>query len=267
MPLEKIDTNVTKVIITDFIKRIVTEADKDGIVFGFSGGLDSTVCLYLAVMALGKKRVKALILPYKESSRDNITDAQNISKAIGVDNTIMDISPIVDVYFKALKINDKIRKGNFLARIRMAIIYDFAKKNNDLVMGTSNKSERLIGYSTLWGDSACDFMPIGDLYKTQVNQLAAFLKVPAKIINKKPSADLWEGQTDEDEIGCSYEDIDTVLSMVFDKGWGRDWVYAEGCKKEVVDKILEMYSSSKFKRQLPPFPKIITANMNNESEL
>ncbi len=258
MPTVELEVNTAKNVIINFIKKMVNSADKRGVVLGLSGGLDSTVCLYLAVQALGKKNVVALILPYKESNPVNTKDAEELAIATGVKYKTIDITPIADPYFSSIGVQDKLRRGNFLVRIRMAILYDYAKALDYLVLGTGNKTERLTGYTTLWGDMACDLMPLGDIYKTQEIKLARSLGVPEKILKKIPSADLWPGQTDEGELGCKYDTIDAILAMFFDMGWGREWIFAEGYKKEEIERVLKLYQRSEFKRRLPPYPLITT---------
>ncbi len=258
MPDVEFNINEAKNIINNFIRKIVHSANKQGVVLGLSGGLDSATCLYLAVDALNKNSVFPIILPYKESDPVNTEDALELVKKVGVKYKKLDITPIADTYLDSMKVRDKIRRGNFLARIRMAILYDFAKALNCLVMGSGNKTERLIGYTTLWGDMGCDLMPLGDIYKTQVRELASSLNIPEKILKKAPSADLWQGQTDEGELGLKYEDIDGILMMFFDMGWGREWIFAEGYSKEKIERVLQLYRSTEFKRRMPPYPSVTT---------
>lgn len=254
----KIDPEKTKNIIVEFISDEVKKAGLKGGVIGLSGGLDSAVVLYLTVEALGEKNVLALILPYKESSPENIRDAEELAKIKKVKAVKLDITPLVEPYFSVRKGIDNLRKGNYLARTRMAIIYDFSKELDYMVIGTSNKSERLLGYFTLWGDMACGIAPIGDIYKTQVRELAKHIGVPDKIIKKVPSADLWKGQADEKEIGAKYERIDMIFHMFYDLKWGKDWIVAENFSEEEIELVFNRFRSSEYKRRMPIFP-IITS--------
>ncbi len=256
-----LDFNVrqAKNIIVDFIREEIEKANLRGGVVGLSGGLDSAVTMYLMVEALGEDNVLALILPYKESSPENIKDAEELAKLKRIRAIKLDITPFVEPYFEARKEIDNVRKGNYLARIRMAILYDYSRELNYMVVGTSNKSERLLGYFTLWGDMACGITPLGDLYKTQVKVLAKFLGLPDRIIGKVPSADLSKGQTDEDELGVKYGRIDLMFHMFYDLKWSRDWIIAEGFKEEELEIVVRRYKESEFKRRMPLFPKITTS--------
>lgn len=258
MPTLELDLKATKKIIAEFIQRSIDEAGLEGGVVGLSGGLDSAVTLCLSILALGTKNVLALILPYKESDPENIKDAEELAKKLCVRAIKLDITNLVEPFFSVRKGIDRIRKGNYLARIRMAILYDFSKEYRYMVLGTGNKSERLLGYTTIWGDMACGIAPIGDLYKTQVKALGGELGIPERIIQKTPSADLWKGQTDEGELGISYSRADLILHMFYDLRWGVDWIKAEGITEEEIDRVLKLYKKSEYKRRMPPFPRITT---------
>ncbi len=203
-------------LLVSFIKDTIYKNNfKNGIV-GVSGGLDSAVVLALTQRALGSSHTFALLMPYKRSSKDSLEDGKKICEQLGVAYKIIDISPAVDAYFDRFPTGEKLLLGNKCARERMSVLYDFSAREKALVVGTSNKSELLIGYSTLFGDSAAAFLPLGDLYKTQVFQLAHHLDIPDSIIKKKPSADLWENQTDEGEIGITYKELDEILYLMAD---------------------------------------------------
>ena len=199
--------------ISEFIKRMISEAGMKKAVIGLSGGIDSTVVAYLTVKAIGKENIYGMILPSIINSKNDILDAKYISDILKINCYLISIQNIVNDYFKECCV-DKIRIGNFMARIRMSILYDKAKENNALVVGTTNKTEMYLGYFTKYGDGGVDIEPIADLFKTEIFELAKHLGVPENIINKPPSADLWEGQTDEDELGMSYEKIDEILKHI-----------------------------------------------------
>jgi NAD+ synthase len=194
-----------------FIQDYVHKSGFENVVIGVSGGLDSAVVATLCVKALGAEHVHGLLLPYGLSISDNFVDSENLCKHLKISYDVVNITPLIDMYFDRFPTSNKVQFGNKCARERMAILYDFSVRHNALVAGTSNKSEMMIGYFTQYGDGAAAFEPIGDLYKTEVFELAKQLGVPEAIINKKPTADLWPGQTDEGEIGLSYADLDIIL--------------------------------------------------------
>src|SRR5690349_21032525 len=203
-----INTDLAHEILTGFVRSEITRVGMTRAVIGLSGGIDSALSCVLAAEALGPENVLAVRMPYKASSKDSLEDAQVLIDQLGVQSKTIEITDIVEPIFKQTPtITDK-RKGNVMARARMVVLYDQSEEFKGLVVGTSNKTEILLGYSTLYGDSASALNPIGDLYKTQVRQLSQDLKVPASIIDKPPSADLWAGQTDEKELGFTYAEVD-----------------------------------------------------------
>lgn len=244
-----------KDLITKFIKEEYEKINLKKGVISLSGGIDSTLVLYLTTIALGNENVVAINMPYGELSKKGTEDAIKICETLNIKYEIVDIKPIVDSYFN-LEEMDKLRKGNFMARMRMNIVFDKSKKYEGFVIGCSNKSELLIGYSTWYGDMAASILPIGDLYKTQVKMLSKYLKIPDFIIDKTPSAELWVGQTDEEEIGISYEELDKILFLLIDKRMSIDDVVNQGFELEKVKKIRKMVLKSHFKRRLPPIPKL-----------
>ncbi len=239
--------------ITYFIKEYMNKSSKHKAVVGISGGLDSAVTACLATEALGTSNVFGVLMPYKQSSPKSLEDAQTLVTKINLKHEIIDTTPIVDSWFDNNEPEvSHLRKGNFIARIRMAILYDFSAKYNALVLGTGNLSELMLGYVTHYGDNACAFEPIGHLYKTEVKLLANILDVPHSIINKAPSADLWKGQTDEGELGLSYEVIDNILYYYFEKQNSKEMLIRSGFSEDDINKVINLYQSSKYKRHIPP---------------
>ncbi len=247
-----IDAEKALVHILAFIRERMEEAGKARLVVGLSGGLDSAVSACLAVRALGSDALTAFLMPYRTSDPQNTKDALLMASELGIAHKIIDITPVVDAYFNRLAGADLKRKGNFMARTRMAVLFDQSAARDALVLGTSNRSESLLGYTTLWGDMACAFNPLGGLYKTQVRELAAHLGVPARIIAKPPSGDLWEGQTDEGEMGLTYDEADRLLYGLLDLGLSEAELEGEGFDPAFIRKVRGMVEASSFKRRLPP---------------
>ncbi|MEA3400283.1 MAG: NAD+ synthase [Armatimonadota bacterium] len=239
-----------------FIHRRVEAAGRRRGVLGLSGGIDSAVTAYLAARALGPSRVHALMMPYSGSSSESLDDARAIAEDLDLPHQVIDITPMIDAYFERWPDADRLRRANKMARERMAILYDQSERLDALVIGTGNRTEALLGYTTLWGDMACAFEPIGDLYKTQVRRLAEHLGIPERIIAKPPTADLWQGQTDEGELGFTYEMADRILSRLVDDGMTPEQVAAEGFDEEVVRQVARRMDSSAFKRSMPPSPPL-----------
>ncbi|NIM11401.1 MAG: NAD+ synthase [Candidatus Aminicenantes bacterium] len=228
---------------------------KNGIV-GVSGGVDSAVVLALTQQALGSEHTFALLMPYKLSSKDSLKDGKAMCEQMNVDYEIVDISPSVDAYFERFPTDNKMLIGNKCARERMSVLYDFSARKQALVVGTSNKSELLVGYSTLFGDSAAAFLPLGDLYKTQIFTLARYLDIPDNIVNKKPTADLWKDQTDEGEIGITYKELDEILYQMIDCRKKDGEIEAMGYSLANIKKIKKMITNSQYKRTMPPVCKL-----------
>lgn len=252
----KINAAFVEKILISFIKEELTKFNIKNGILGLSGGLDSTVSTFLAAKALGKNHVIAMIMPYGKTFSEDVRDAHEVAEFLEIRSKTIDISPPVDAYFSSNPSNDKILKGNKMARERMSILYDFSARENALIIGTSNKTELLLGYGTLHGDTACAINPIGDLYKTQIRYLGNHLDIPKKILKKPPSAGLWVGQRDEDELGLSYEEMDKILFQLVDKRKTRDELIASGFDRDRVDSIIQRVKKSEFKRKLPPIAKI-----------
>lgn len=252
----KIDEEKIVNKLADFLRWEVKKAGYEKVILGLSGGLDSTLAAYLCVKALGAANTIALIMPCKKSSKKSISDAEKIARNLGVTYQKIDITPMIDAYFSAFPEADKIRRGNKMARERMTILYDHSRQEKALVVGTSNKTETLLGYSTIYGDMACAINPLGDLYKAQIRQLAKFMGVPQSIIKKTPSAELWPGQTDEGEMNLSYDEVDKLLYLMIDKRCSWDELRRLGFKSEFISKVEERIRRNKFKRRLPKIAKI-----------
>lgn len=243
-------------MLTGFIRSEVTRTGFKRAVMGLSGGIDSAVCCYLAAEALGRENVLALRLPYKTSSPDSLTHAQLIIDELGIHSKTIDITPMVDPYLDANPQMDKIRRGNVMARARMIVWYDHSAEFKGLVLGTSNKTEILLGYTTHYGDNASAINPNGDLYKTQLRQLAKAIGVPQVIQEKTPSADLWAGQTTEGELGFTYEEVDSLLYLLVDRRYSPEECVAAGFKRDFVDTVRERVRRNQFKRMPPLIAKV-----------
>jgi len=250
-----LNCELVKKFIIEFIKEEVHSNGFNRCVIGLSGGLDSVLVAYLSKEALGKENVKAIIMPYKTSNPASKEDALTAVTHLGILHETIDITKIADTYFKKEKEMTNIRMGNFLARSRMSILFDKSREFKALVMGTSNKSELILGYSTWYGDMAASLYPIGDLYKTQIFKFAQFMQIPKKIITKKPSADLWPGQTDEKELGAKYIQIDSILTLYVDQRKTKDEIIALGYSQKIVESLLNRIKKTQFKRTFPPVAK------------
>ncbi|MGC9315087.1 MAG: NAD+ synthase [bacterium] len=243
-------------IIVDFIAEYIDSAGSDGAVIGLSGGLDSSVAAGLTMEAIGADRVCAVALPYRISDPRSLEDAQKIANHLHLDLETVDISPSVDAVAQDRPNLSKLRLGNICARMRMIYLYDISADRNLLVVGTGNRTERILGYSTLWGDSACAFTPIGGLLKTQEREMARLIGLPGWVIEKTPTADLWQGQTDEGELGITYAEADRIIFAHFDQGKSPEQLAEEGFDKSKVDLVLRKYEWSEFKRKPPAFPDL-----------
>jgi NAD+ synthase len=236
----------------DFIRSYLAAAGKTSLVVGLSGGIDSAVAAGLAVRALGADNVRGVKMPYTSSSAASLTDADAVAAALGVRADLVPVTPMADAFADALGAPDRIRRGNIMARCRMVVLYDISSRDGSLVLGTGNRTEGLLGYTTMHGDNACALNPIGRLYKTEIRLLARWLGLPAAVITKAPSADLWEGQSDEDELGFSYEEVDRLLHHHVDQGLGERQLESMGFGRDLIARALGRMRAMAFKRSEPP---------------
>jgi len=257
-----LNTSVVRKILVDFIRDEVHNAGFTKGVVGLSGGVDSAVVMPLAAEALGADNVHAIMMPYRTSSKASVRDAQTLVNQLAIHSEEVDISAMVDMYISNVPETEKTRRGNLMARQRMIVLYDISARENALVIGTSNKTELLLGYGTLHGDMACALNPIGDLYKTQIWQLAKAIGVPDQIIDKKPTADLWEGQTDEGELGFSYKSVDDLLYHMIDERHTNEELIERGFEKNFIEKVRRLIKYSQFKRRLPLIAKVSHRTIN-----
>lgn len=256
--MNKLDLNLKEVHneLVEFLRENFKKAGFSKAVLGLSGGIDSALVAYLLRDALGKENILAIMMPYKSSNPDSLNHAKLVIEDLKINSKTIEITDMIDAYFKNEKEATSLRMGNKMARERMSILFDYSSKENALVVGTSNKTEIYLGYSTQFGDSACALNPIGDLYKTNIWDLSRYLKIPNKLIEKKPSADLWEGQTDEQEMGLTYKEADQVLYRMLEENKTVEEVLAEGFNKDLVDNIVRRMNRSEYKRRMPLIAKI-----------
>lgn len=251
-----INTELAENILTMFIHDEITRTGLSKAVIGLSGGIDSALSCYLAAKALGPKNVLAVRMPYKTSSADSLDDAQKVIEQTGVEAKTVSISEMADGFIKVEPEMNSARRGNIMARCRMIVLYDLSAAWSGLVVGTGNKTEILLGYSTLYGDSACAINPLGDLYKTHVRQLSQAIGVPQSIVDKPPTADLWMGQTDEGELGFTYEEVDKLLYLLIDQRYTPDECVNAGFAGSFVEAVVNRVRRNQFKRVLPPVAKL-----------
>ncbi|HEX9333701.1 MAG TPA: NAD+ synthase [Anaerolineales bacterium] len=251
-----INTDVARQILTSFIKSEVSRVGFTRVVINLSGGLDSALSCALIAEALGPENVMALRLPYRTSSQDSLEHAQLMIDKFKVQSETIDITGIVDPLIELDREMSNTRKGNIMARVRMIALYDQSEVFKGLPIGTSNKTEILLGYTTMWGDMASALNPIGDLYKTQVRQLSRAMDIPEVIIDKPPSADLWVGQTDENELGFTYDQVDRLLFLLVDQRYSAQECIEEGFDKNFVNSVIARTRRYQFKRMMPPIAKL-----------
>jgi NAD+ synthase len=258
---------LAEAVLASFIRDAVETSGTRGVVVGLSGGVDSALSAALAVRALGAEHVHGFLLPYRTSQPESARDARIVAESLGIPHRVIDISPMVDAYFALEPDASAGRRGNKMARERMTILFDQAKKLDALVLGTSNKTEILLGYSTVFGDNASSLNPLGDLYKCQVRQLARHLGIPPGLVDKTPSADLWAGQTDEDELGFSYDVADEVLYLLFDLGLRPEEVADRGYDEPVVRRIVGFEQRFRYKRRLMLIARVSGSAVNLDQEI
>ncbi|MDQ3938608.1 MAG: NAD+ synthase [Chloroflexota bacterium] len=254
-----IDTAMARRIVAEFIRGHLRQTGFQRALVGLSGGIDSALVAYLTAEAIGADRLLCLLLPYRTSSPASQADAEEVVRRLGCRSRLVDISPIVDGYFHAAdpgREASNMRRGNFSARARMAVLYDESVVWGGLVMGTSNKTESLLGYTTIFGDNAAALLPIGDLYKSQVRQLSAAMGVAQQILHKPPTADLWAGQTDEEEIGLPYAELDRLLYWVVDRRRSHAELRTMGFEPAKIERVERLVAASEYKRQTPPIAKL-----------
>ena len=252
MPSLIIDTDKIQKQLESFIKTEITRAGFSHAVVGVSGGIDSALACFLAVGALGPDNVLGVRMPYKTSSQESLDHAQMIIEATRVQHETIPITEIAEPLINRFPDITALRKGNIMARCRMIVLYDRSADFKGLVVGTGNKTEELLGYTTLFGDSACALNPLGDLYKTQVRQLSRAIGIPEVIISKPPTADLWKGQTDEGELGFTYEEVDKLLFSLVTQGKSIQECIHEGFDEAFVKKVVSIIKRNRFKRMVSP---------------
>jgi NAD+ synthase len=265
-PLPEINAPQAVEVIVGFIRAQMAQTGFSRLVVGLSGGVDSATVAFLAARAVGPENLLAVRMPYRTSSPDSEADALRVVEALGCRSEQVDITPMVEPMLALIDpggdaddadlIALQVRRGNVMARERMIVLYDRSAAFDALVAGTSNKTEALLGYGTLYGDMACAIAPIGDLYKTQLRAVAGELGVPAEIIAKPPSADLWPGQTDEGELGRPYVDLDRALFALVDRRWSQERCVAAGLDRDLVSWVARRVAQMEYKRQVPPVAKI-----------
>lgn len=252
----ELDEALTTRLLTGFIRDEVTKVGVKRLVLGLSGGIDSALSAFLAAEAMGAGNVTGMCMPYRMSNPQSEKDARTVAGAAGINYEIVEITDQIDAYFERFPDADNLRRGNKMARERMTILYDHSAALGALVVGTSNKTELLLGYGTLFGDMASAVNPIGDLFKAQVRQISRYVGVPREVIEKPPSADLWEGQTDEEELGLAYDEVDAILHYIIDLRYSREDILEMGFPAETVDGIQRLIQRSQYKRRLPLIAKV-----------
>jgi NAD+ synthase len=259
-PLPSLEPAQAIEVIVGFIRAQMAQTGFSRLVVGLSGGVDSATVAFLAARAIGSDDLLAVTMPYRTSSSASETDALRVVGALGCRTERVEITPMVEPMLEQITGEDEaslnVRRGNVMARQRMIVLYDRSAAFDALVIGTSNKTEALLGYGTLHGDMAAALAPIGDLYKTQLRAVATELGVPREILDKPPSADLWPGQTDEDELGRSYDLLDRALFALVDRRWSVDRCVAAGLDRSVVEWVAGRVARMEFKRQPPPVAKL-----------
>ena len=263
-PPLQINPELVRKILVGFIQNEVRKVGFERVVLGLSGGVDSSLVATLAAEALGPKNVLGVIMPYRTSNPKSMSDALQVVRQLGIEHLEVDITPQIDAYFARFPDADPRRRGNKMARERKSIEYDQSSAFRALVIGTSNKTELLLGYGTIYGDMASAINPIGDLYKTQVWQLADAVGVPTAIVQKAPSADLWSGQSDETELGFQYRMIDQLLYYLVDRRYSVDELKGQGFDQAFITEIVRRVRENQYKRRLPLIAKLSSRTIDRE---
>ncbi|WP_152039858.1 NAD+ synthase [Salinigranum salinum] len=257
--LSEEELEATREHIVSFVQGVVDDADAEGAVIGLSGGIDSTTTAAVAVEALGADRVHGLVMPSEVNTDENMSDAERVAERLEIEYDVVDINPIAEAFFEAYPsaTENRMATGNVRVRVRGVLNYFVANHENRIVLGTGNRSEALTGYFTKYGDQAVDCNPIGGLYKQQVRQLAAALGLPRDLVMKTPSAEMWLGQTDEEEMGLDYDTLDAVLALHVDGPLSKAATVRElGVEPAHVDRVVDLYERSAHKRRMPPAPEL-----------
>jgi NAD+ synthase len=260
----RINPELVTEILCRFIRTELRRAGFRHAVVGLSGGIDSSVVTFLCVRALGAESVLAVTMPYKTSSEATRRDSRTVIETLGVRSVEVPITVQIDAYFQQFPDASQMRRANKCARERMTVLYDQSAAFDALVIGTSNKSELLLGYGTQFGDMASAVNPVGDLYKTQLHQLAAFLGVPDAIRKKAPTGDLWVGQTDEGELGFTYAEVDRLLVLMVDRRWRRAELIEYGFAPEFIDRVATLVRRNHYKRRMPVIAKLSQRTMDRD---
>jgi len=264
LPQLNLNTDLTRQVLVGFIRDAVEKVGFQKAVIGLSGGIDSALSAFLTAEALGAENILCVRMPYRASSPNSLSDAQAVIDALGCPHDTVEITPMVEPLFARFPDMNHQRKGNAMARARMIVLYDQSVAFSGLVMGTSNKTEFLLGYTTLFGDSAAAIQPLADLYKYQVRQMARALGVPQSVIDKAPSADLWEGQTDEGELGYTYDAVDQLLYLLVDRRFRPEEAIEEGFEETFVQRVWRQVRMNHYKRTMPNVPKISSRTIGHD---
>jgi len=259
-----VNTRLLRKIVVDFVREEIHKTGLKKGILGLSGGIDSALVAFIAAEALGPENVHAVCMPYRSSNPESEAHARVVAESCGVNFSVIPITPMVDAYFDMFPDAENMRRGNKMARERMTILFDHSALHSALVLGTSNKTELLLGYGTLYGDMASALNPIGDLYKSQVWQLSEEMGVPREVIDKKPSADLWAGQTDEQELGFTYREVDELMYRLVDLRMTRDELIREGFDPGFIDNVQGKIKNSHFKRRLPIIAKVSNRTIDRD---
>jgi len=246
-----------------FLDNEVRKTGLNSVVLGLSGGIDSAVVAVLAQKVF-KDNLLCVKMPSQYSSSASLEDADELCLDFGINAVTVSIEPMLRAYEELNPDMDNLRRGNLSARLRMSALFDISAKQKALVLGTSNKSELMLGYGTLYGDLSSAINPIGDLYKSEVYELAEFLGITKSIIEKPPSADLWDGQSDEDDLGYSYTKLDEAMKFYVEDRLSKDEIVKKGCDKDMLDMIIQRIFRNQFKRKMPVIAKLTSRTINHD---